>query len=199
MINAPAEKPSREAILDKALELAESSSWEAVRLHDVAMALQISLDDIRVHFRQKDDLAEAWFDRADSAMLTDAAGFEYRNLSGRDRIHRSIMVWLGALAAHRHITRDMLLYKLEPGHIHFQALGLTRISRTVQWILEAANSDSRWGGRIFEEIGTTSIYLSGVTSWLFDNSAGSEKTSRLLSRLLSVAENARGFLRPVFA
>ena len=56
-------------ILDKALELAELNGWDALRLHTVADALQLSLDEIRLSYPQKDDLAEAWFDRADHAAV----------------------------------------------------------------------------------------------------------------------------------
>ncbi len=64
-------------ILDTTLGLAELRSWEAIRLHDIARAMNITLDQIRECYRQKDDLVEAWFDRADSAMLKDAAESDY--------------------------------------------------------------------------------------------------------------------------
>ena len=56
-------------ILDSAIALAEEESWEQLRLQDIAHQLNISLDDIRHHYAQKDDLVEAWFDRADSSTL----------------------------------------------------------------------------------------------------------------------------------
>ena len=46
--------------------------------------------------------------------------------------------WLGGMAAHRALTGQMLLYKLELGHLHLQAGALLRVSRTVQWWREAA-------------------------------------------------------------
>jgi hypothetical protein len=39
-------------ILDTALVLAELRSWEAIRLHDIAGAMNITLDQIRECFRQ---------------------------------------------------------------------------------------------------------------------------------------------------
>ena len=63
----------REQIVSTALALGERASWEQVTLHDVADELGITLDQIRVYFPQKDDIVEAWFDRADSAMLKAAA------------------------------------------------------------------------------------------------------------------------------
>ena len=54
-----------------ALVQAESSSWEAVILHDTAENLDISLKDVRRVYPQKDGLVEAWFDRADQAVLSE--------------------------------------------------------------------------------------------------------------------------------
>ena len=69
-------------IVDTAVELAEQKSWEAVRLHDVAASLGITLDDVRAHFREKEDIVDAWFERADSAMLKAAR----TRLAGMDNV-----------------------------------------------------------------------------------------------------------------
>src|SRR5437868_3557461 len=104
---------TRDAIVDTALALSERTSWEALRLHEVAAALSIDLNDIRAQFREKEDIVDAWFDRADSTMLTDAARIdEYRSLSPRQRIERALMTWLSALAPYRRVTRQMIWNKL---------------------------------------------------------------------------------------
>src|SRR3989344_8344941 len=97
----------REQIVDTALTLAEQSSWEAVRLHQVAAALNITLDDMRAHFREKEDIVDAWFDRADAAMLHEAARPEVAALPMRERLHRTLMDWLAGLAGHPRPTRQM--------------------------------------------------------------------------------------------
>ena len=152
-------------ILDKALELGEVSGWDALRLHDVASALQLSLDEIRACYPQKDDLAEAWFDRADHAALgvSEEEGFE--SLPEHARTGGVIMAWLDALRPHRQLTRSMLGYKLEPGHLHLQALGIQRISRTVQWFMEAAHLDRRGLRRIATETALTTTYLGAFAHW----------------------------------
>ena len=76
---------SAQRILDCARELAERSSWEAVRFYDVAVTAGLTLDDIRTHFRDKENLVEAWFDRADGAMLRGAASPGFLRLSTRGR------------------------------------------------------------------------------------------------------------------
>lgn len=178
----------RDQILDTALELAEQTSWENVRLHDLADRLGISLEVIRRHFREKEDVVEAWFDRADEAMLAAVEAPDFMDLSPRQRLHRLIMTWLAALAPHRRVTRQMIHGKLEPGHVHIQIPGLLRISRTVQWMREAAQRDATHARRALEETGLTTIYLLTFFHWLHDCSQDSVRTSRLLDRCLARAE-----------
>lgn len=178
----------RVRIVDAAIELAEHRSWEAVRLHDVAAALGISLDQVRLHFREKEDLTDAWFDRADSAMLCAAEAADFWVLPTRERLQRLIMAWLGALAPHRKVTREMICGKLEPGHLHIQIPGLMRVSRTVQWIREAAHRDATYLRRALEETALTTIYLLTFFYWMRDESPASAATSRLLEHCLTEAE-----------
>jgi ubiquinone biosynthesis protein COQ9 len=175
-------------IVDTALALAEQRSWEAMRLYDVAVAVGITLDDIRHDFREKEDLVDAWFDRADQAMLKAAEQPEFLSLPTRQRLHRLIMTWLGALAPHRRVTRQMILGKLEPGHIHIQIPAILRISRTVQWMREAAHRDPVYLRRALEETGLTTIYLMTFCYWLQDDSPDSIRTRAFLERRLAMAE-----------
>ncbi len=179
---------TREDVVDTALDLAEQTSWEAVRLYDIANRLGVSLDTIRQLFREKEDLVDAWFDRADQAMLTEADAPGFLNLSPHQRLHRLVMTWLNALASHRQVTRQMIYGKLEPGHIHIQIPGLLRVSRTVQWMREAAQRDGTYARRALEETGLTTIYLMTFFHWLHDCSRDFNRTSRLLDCSLARAE-----------
>lgn len=180
--------PARDDIVDAALLIAERIGWEAVRLHQVAAQLDITLDDIRLHFREKEELVDAWFDRADAAMLqtTTLAGFAQQ--PSRLRLHQLMMAWFAALAPHRRVTREMILGKLEPGHLHVQVPGLLRVSRTVQWLREAAGRDATFVRRALEETALTTIYLASFAHWLNDESANAERTRRFVERRLSEAE-----------
>jgi AcrR family transcriptional regulator len=177
-------------ILDTALELGERRGWDALHVHEIAQALGITVADIRRCYDQKDAIAEAWFDRADVALLAAPQAPGWMELSPRQRIHGAIFAWLDALAPHRRLTAAMLRYKLQPEHLHLQALGLTRISRTVQWIREAACLPSAGWRRELEEAALTGIYVSTFTFWLSDASPGAARTHALLDRLLSLAEDA---------
>lgn len=175
-------------IVDAAVELAGQASWERLYLHQVAESLGITLEELHRHFAVKDDLVEAWYDRADRAMLRAADAADFATLSPRVRFHRLIMTWLDFLATHRTVSRDMLLYKLEPAHIHLQIEGLLRVSRTVQWLREAARLDSTHLRRIAEETGLTAIFLSTFAYWMFDSSEKQTRTREFLDQRLAQAE-----------
>lgn len=179
----------REAIVDTAVAIAERSNWEAVRLFDVAAELNISLDDIRPYFREKEDLIDAWFDRADSRMLKAAETVEFLTLSPREHLHHLIMTWLDALTAHRKVTRQMIGAKLEPGHLHIQIPAVMRISRTVQWMREAAQRDATFVRRALEETALTTIYLATFVYWMRDESENSQRTRDFLEHKLRLAES----------
>ena len=175
-------------ILETALMMAESGSWETLHLYAIAQRLDITLDQIRQFYPQKDDIVEAWFDRADQAVVNITPTPDFLALSVRERLKQVIMTWFQALAPHHRVTRQMLLYKFEFGHIHLQALGVMRISRTVQWFREAARVDTTDLRRILEETGTTTIYLMAFTRWLYDDSPGNRKTCEFLEQALLNAE-----------
>ncbi|MEZ5541575.1 MAG: TetR/AcrR family transcriptional regulator [Pseudomonadota bacterium] len=172
-------------ILDQALALAEAQdSWEALRLHQVADAMGIPLADVLACYAQKDDLAEAWFDCADRAALLERDTPGFAALPATGRLERVMMAWLDALAPHRRLTRGMLAYKLEPGHLHLQLPGLARISRTVQWFREVAGLDGRGLRRIAGESGLTLLYLSAFARWLYDETPGGRATRGWLAQSL---------------
>ena len=109
---------------------------------------------------------EAWFDRADLALLERGKGGNLTELNAEKRLEELLMAWLGALAPHRSVTGQMLLYKLEPGHFHLQVQGLLRVSRTVQWWREAAQRETLHLCRIAEESLLTGAYLRTFIHWL---------------------------------
>ena len=188
------EEGEQNRIVDAALELGKKQSWEAVRLHAVAKVTGISLNKERTFFREKEEIVDAWFDRADSAMLQEAEKPDFRALGPRQRLYRLIMTWLATLAPYRNVTRQMIYGKMEPGHLHVQIPGLLRISRTVQWIREAAQLDSTYVRRALEETGLTSIYLMTFFYWMKDNTPESEKTSCFLDNLLGASEKLEHLL-----
>lgn len=171
-------------ILDAALQLADVCGWERLHLFDVAAHLGVGLETIATHYREKDQLVEAWFDRADRAMLSRGNAADLLPLEPAKRLEELLVAWLGSLAAHRAVTGQMLLYKLEPAHIHLQVLGLLRVSRTVQWWREAARRESLHLSRIAEESLLTGVYLRSFVHWLRHPEEDAAEFRALLRRQL---------------
>jgi ubiquinone biosynthesis protein COQ9 len=184
----------RRSIVQAALRLAEQAgSWDAVHVHSVARELGLGLDELSRHFGDKDAIAEGFFDLADAALLSACQQPGWAALAVRERLFRAIMAWIDTLAPHKHLVPGMLGYKLRPEHMHLQLRGAARISRTVQWIREAAMLPATGWRRELEEAVITSIYLATFSRWLVDSSRGAQSTRQLLKRLLDTAE--RGALR----
>lgn len=186
----------KQVILDKAVELALQSSWESFSLLELASSLDCSMSDIRGYFRSKDDIAETLFDRADDAMLGITAQENYSLLSIDERLLECIMCWFENLAPNKSLVREILFYKLELGHVHLQAHGITRISRTVQWFLEATSREQTGLNRIVDEVAVTSAYLTSFSFFLLDNSEHHANTRALLKRLIrNISQSERWISR----
>lgn len=187
---ARAAASAAERILGATLSEAERVGWPGVRLHRVAAALGLPLAEIYRHYRDADDIAEAWLSRADRAMLAAAAAPGFARRTPRERLERTLLAWLAALAPHRRVARDMLLGKLYPGHPHHLVALVFRLSRTVQWWREAARLDAPPPRRQVEEIGLTWIFAGTVALWAADASADHQATRAFLARALGAADGA---------
>ncbi|MBV2132116.1 TetR/AcrR family transcriptional regulator [Pseudomonas sp. MAP12] len=181
-------------IIDTALSLGEERGWDGFHIHELAARLDIGLADIALHFAGKDAIAEAWFERADAALLAAPEAPGWQLLSPRERLQRAIFSWLDVLAPHRRLAAEMLRYKLQPEHLHLQIQGVLRVSRTVQWIREAALLPATGWRRECEEAALTAIYLATFACWLRDDSPGASRSRNLLDRLLARAEWVAGWL-----
>ena len=73
-------------VVDCAVERAAEVGWANVRLHDVADDLGLSLSDLRPYFCDLNDVADAWFKRADVAMLATRDKKGFTSLPPRERI-----------------------------------------------------------------------------------------------------------------
>jgi AcrR family transcriptional regulator len=182
-------QPDAEQILDAALVLGERLGWDALHLHDLAQALGVGLPAIHRHYAGKDALAEAWFDRADRALLAAGEAPGWRDLPVRDRLERALWAWLQAQARHRRLSAAMLRYKLQLDHLHLQAQGVLRVSRTVQWWREVARLPSTGLRREAEEVALTGLFLAAYARWLRDDTPEAAHTRDWLARQLARAES----------
>lgn len=183
-------------VVAAAVRLAQAGGgWDAVRMHDVAREAALPLADLLALFPDRDAIAEGFFDLADQALVATGRQAGWARLPPRVRVGQAITAWLDALGTHRGVVRGMLGYKLRPEHLHLQARGVMRISRTVQTIREVALLPAVGWRREVEEAALTSISLATFTCWLADPTPRAQRTRRLLDTLLSVAERGATWLR----
>ena len=178
-----------EAILETALELAEERGWPAVRLHDVARRLDIPPATILEHYRDLDGVADAWFLRGWQAMLGPKPHRFTAEPAAR-RIEACMLAWFDALASHRNVTAQMLRAKMHPPHPHHWVPMVFNLSRTIQWLREAAQLPATYGSRRaqMEEIGLTWLFVATLWVWARDDSSGQERTRDVLRRRLAQAD-----------
>lgn len=175
-------------ILEAALFLGEQRGWDAVHVYDIADYMQVGLADIERHYRNKDEIAEAWFRRADQAVVACASEPGWMELNVRERLSRAMRAWFAALEPHKGITVEMLRYKVQPDHIHLVIQGVLRTSATVQWMREAARLPSTGLRRELEEPALTAIFLSTLAMWLMERTPGTPRTWAWLEGRLADAE-----------
>ena len=66
---------------------------------------------------------------------------------------------------------------------------IMRVSRTVQWMREAAQRDTTFVRRALEETALTTIYLATFAYWMQDDSENSQNTREFLAHKLKMAES----------
>ena len=160
-----------------------------MRLRDVANRLKISPAELRTHYRDLDAVADAWFVRAMDAMLAPPP----RNFLAEPteaRLFLLMMRWFDALAPHRKVTGQMLREKLYPSHPHHWVPMIFNLSRTIQWLRDAAALDAEGRRRQIEEVGLTALFLATLTVWLNDETRDQERTRAFLRRRLARADRA---------
>ena len=90
----------------------------------------------------------------------------------------------------------MLAAKLHPPHPHHWMPLIFDLSRTVQWLREAALLDATGRRRQIEEIGLTALFLATLRYWLRDESPSQEMTRAFLARRLARADGLMARLWP---
>lgn len=182
-------KDRRSRIVDCAIELAEEVGWHRVRLSDVAARLKMPLAELQTHFRDRDAIADAWFARAIGAMLAPAPK-DFFEQPAKTRLFVLLMRWFDALAPHRDVTGQMVRNKLYPAHPHHWVPLIFNLSRTIQWLRDAAGFDAAGSRRQVEEIGLSALFLATLTVWLNDETPDQERTRAFLERRLDRADRA---------
>ncbi|QJQ93988.1 MULTISPECIES: TetR/AcrR family transcriptional regulator [Halomonadaceae] len=184
-----------ERIVQTAVEMAEACGWEAVELTEVARRLDMPVAQVLDNFHDLDAVANAWFLRGWQHMLDDKPeGFAL--WSARERIEHCLMAWFDAFADHRRVTVQMIKAKSHPPHMHTWVPMVFDLSRTIQWLREAARLEAPYGTRRaqLEEIGLTALFLATLKQWADDVSPEQQDTRRFLRRYLKRSERMMDWL-----
>jgi AcrR family transcriptional regulator len=178
---------NRDHILETALSLAETEGWGSLRLGAVADALRIPLTEVRRHYRDRDAIADAWFERAAAAMLARVRG-DFRARPPKDRLLILFKAWFEAVGPRRRVTVEMLKTKLYASHPHHWVPIAFDLSRLIQWVRDAASLQADGWRRQIEEIGLTSIFLAALAVWANDATPGQKRTHEFLQRALGASD-----------
>ena len=176
-------------IVDTAIEMAEEIGWGNVRLREVATQLDISLAELQVHYRDLDAVANAWFGRAWQAMLAPPPE-DFASRPATERLYLLLMRWFDALAPHREVTSQMIGEKLHLPHPHHWVPMIFNLSRTIQWLRDAALLDAGGRRREIEEIGLTALFLATLAVWRRDKTPDQERTRSFLRQRLAWSDRA---------
>lgn len=187
--------PRRDDILAAALAMAEADGWGHLSMRRLAASLGMSMAELRAEFRDADAIADAWFRRAQDAMLA-PVGKRFRDLPAKERLRVLMLRWFDELAPHRRVTAEMLGAKTWLFHPHHYVPMVFHLSRLIQSLRDAAGLDGTGRRRQVEEIGLTALFLSTLARWCRDESDGQERTRRFLDRRLGQADALMARCRP---
>ena len=128
-------------IVDQTMALAADVGWDHLRLRRVAGDLGVSLAELQACHRDLDAVADAWFVRAQQAMLEPFEA-DFADLPARERVFLVMMRWFEANVEHRVVVGQMLRTKLYPSHPHHWVPLVFNLSRLIQWLREATRLDA---------------------------------------------------------
>ena len=174
----------RARILEAAMDQAARDGWHDLSLVTLAGRLEISLAELHAEFRDRDAIANAWFDRALAAMLAPAPeGFAA--LRPSRRAEAMILRWFRAQSPHARLAGEMLRVKAWPSHPHHWVPMVFDLSRLVHWWLDASQIEEGGVRRMVQEVRLTTVLLAALVAWQKDAKAGEPETLPRTQALLA--------------
>ena len=165
---------TREQIVDASLELAAAIGWDNLRLFQVADRLGLPLAAVHAEFRDREAIADAWFERALAQVLAVPAA-ELAGQPPPERLQRVMMRLVrrtrAAPSGHR---RDAAGKAASGPSSPLGAAGVRPVAADplVPRCREIASTGYR---RQLAEIGLTALFLAALGAWLRDRSGDLER------------------------
>lgn len=178
-------------ILDTALDLAqERGDWGDLGFKELAARCEMSVNEVRRFYDDTNAIANAWFERALGAMLSNE--YDLADLPVSKRLELIIQRWFDSLAPYHPVTAQMLQTKLHAPHVHHWVPMVFDLSRLIQFWRDAAALNAGGRRRQIEEIVLTGIFLATLRDWCRDSTPDQSEARTRLRKRLSRAEKAAG-------
>jgi ubiquinone biosynthesis protein COQ9 len=178
-----ASDPRRHAI-DVALSLAAEKGWRDLALADIAAGAKLSLADLYALFPSKQAILAAYARDVDMAVLAER---EKPEGPAKDRLFDVLMRRLDKLDPHKaglqRIAEDTARDPLA------LVCSLARLDHSMAAMLEAAGISAAGLSGLLRTKGLGAVYLSGLKTWLRDDSPDKAKTMAALDRALGRADH----------
>ena len=169
--------------------------WANVRMYHLAAYFDVSLINLRSHYKDMNAIADDWFARALADMLVQPNN-NFSNRPAKERLFIIIMRWFDFLVAHHRVSAQIISNKLYLFHPQHWVSMVFSLSTLVHWVLDAAMITSCGRRRKLQELGTTLLILATLRVWVNDNSESQTKTRIFLKQRLNQADRVMQTLLP---
>ena len=170
-----------EKIISAALEVAETKSWRAIGLDEIANAAKVSLADLRAVFSTRADILSAFVKQVDEKML---ASLEKEAVDGdaHDRLFEVIMRRLEILEPHKKAIAGIMCC---PASGAGEAVRLCfAADSAARWMLTAAGIGQTGCRGKARRAGLGLVMARTIDVWLRDDDPGHARTMAALDRHL---------------
>ena len=185
--------PTKNDLVEIALELSASLGWSNISLSDVAEKAGISLAELHDHFDDKSDILVALGRMIDRSVLENMGAPDPEG-SVRDALIDVMMERFDALNGYRDgIIAILKDFRFAPQEA---LMSCPHLFRSMGWMLEAAGVDTNGVRGCMKIMGLTAVYLKVLKVWKEDDSPDLGKVMAALDKDLGQAErfaNSLGF------
>ena len=179
------EKPSKEDIVLKALELAEARGWNNVTLSDIAEAAELSLPALFDVVEDKSDILVCLGRMIDRRVLERVAAPDPSE-SVRDQLFDVLMERFEVLNDYRGgVVAILQSFCFDPKQA---VISCPHLARSMTWMLEAAGIETTGVRGAVKVAGVTGLYLKVLKTWKDDDSPDLGKTMAALDKDLGRAD-----------
>ena len=178
MMNAPID-PAKDQLLDAILPHVAFDGWAPVAFN--AAVAEVGIDPAHARTlcpRGAVDLAVAYHERGDRAMVAALKAADMSDMRFRDKVAHAVRLRIRAIDDKEAVRRGTALFALP----HMAADGAKLIWGTADAIWDALGDTSQDGNWYTKRMTLSGVYASVVLYWLGDDSLGAQATDAFIDR-----------------